>query len=430
MKRSWESAFLWAHLAATLFLILINLTFPVYVPFVDDWLLINWATGEAPLNASGSFELVNGHQIFIPKLILALISANLSLSLPVMSIIFILIGSLAFYLISLPLIDSVQKKDKYFLLIPFLFLNLRQLQNYSMLICFQWMVSILAIAVFYYSYLQIGKKKLARYFLGLSLVAAPFTSGFGLVVSVCLFLYIVFDAITGNRRLNDFEVFIFTTLNVLSLYSAYIWPPNSGSESSAGSSFYPSDLLKILGFVPALTGQMFLPNVEVFQFRIFLLSASVLGIFLLLLAFKQIREYFYHTDLTQNLQPVVYLSILGLSAIALISVSRGLNTDISSSLEPRYSTGVILFVVPAIITLLNSKVRISLLRVPLHTILILSLFTSSILVGTYDRHSRLELQSKFSSCNGKEIYKLKEVLSAKEICKNLLAEPKLRHLAE
>ncbi len=427
-KRSCDKTFLFAHLVATLFLILLNLTYPVYVPFVDDWLLINWITGEEPVNVLSSFELVNGHQIFIPKMLMALITTNLSLTLPAISILFILIGSLAYYLISLPLIDGFQKNRKTLLLLPFLFLNLRQLQNYSMPICFQWMVSILAIAIFYYSYLYIGRRKLARSFLGLSIVAAPFTSGFGLVVTISFFIYMVFDAITGIRRLKSFDKLIFISLNVFSVYAAYFLPSNSASESSNESPLSPSDLPKILSFIPALAGQMFVPNIEIFEFKIFLISASLLGTLLILFAFKQIREFLYRTDSSGNLQPLVYLSILGLSAIGLISVSRGLNSNISSSLEPRYSTGVILLVVPFIINLLNSKARISLLRVPLHIVLIFSLFTSSILVGGYDRHSRLELQARFFSCNGQEVYKVKDVLSARENCKNLLAEPKLRLL--
>jgi hypothetical protein len=381
---------------------------PIVFPFVDDWIVIKWNSGDENLFELHSIQVVNGHQIFLSKALFILLSFISAYNIQLISFSSIILGYTGIILLIKSQIRYVgNSTNKYFVFsIIVISMTYKQLQNFFMPICNQWMIAVFFIGMYYWLKQQNNStgKILATC---LIILAAPISTGLGLILPIVEVIENVYrfktkqsDYVKSNKHvlctaISFISIIFFLFVPHLNMGDASGVNSNTNYLTSATNLFhlpYKSVLftLSLIGniFVPA---SRFEPALPIISGALFMLITCVL----LWLGRKKIRIDDIFLNKSCVLGGIAFLGIMYLSRFSED------NHAITAVAAPRYVTGSMIFVIGllGIIQKINSK---NLFKIIL---LICSLFafSSGLKTGLEWHSTRYGQASYFVKCmNSKE----------------------------
>tara|TARA_B100000989_G_scaffold125843_1_gene93346 strand:+ start:6120 stop:7451 length:1332 start_codon:yes stop_codon:yes gene_type:complete len=308
--------------------------FKTNIPWVDDWQWIeNLQTNEIS-TYKWLLKLENIHNHFTVKLILLFSKFYLNFNFQFFSYLSITLlfsssillyrnlasQNISIFFISLLLVILFSSKQ---------FPSISQMSNLSWFICF-------FLIILYYSVFNLEKIKISKI---ICLIFSPLTLGFGVLLPLYTILLVVIKYNFSKSHL------LYFVTSILSLIFAFIIPRLISNEIDSAISYNFFDnlsyiiIFKIIFTFFALLGSLCLPWIEkinILAFCIGFLQFAFLFSYLFLKINKSRRKIkslilFFEDNM---------LIILGLLFALVVSLSRA---EWNTSIQPRYSTGVIIF---------------------------------------------------------------------------------------
>lgn len=345
------------HVALTLQIIFFILNFSINVPLVDDWLLVKNIYDFNFFNFNENLTLINGHQHLLIRIYLFLFDTFFGFSFSKSAIIAVILFSLGCFLLILSSLHNLNLSNLNYILVfsglSLLGLTFRQGQNFFLLICFPWCLSFFLIGL--YCYMSSRNIKINVIVRSLIIFIAPMSNGLGLVVPVAIIIkmfYCILLKLKISVRLT-----VSTLLSLISIFISYIYPSIFLGDNNQNSS------LNLFSFI----GQLFVSPISFLKFAFVSVSQPYLTwnpdqidkgifitIFLLLLFSWTLRDKksFYMNFFNGN----NYL-IYGFIYFIILLVMRSQPLGVSGSLEPRYTTSALLFLIPFLVLILSNIER-------------------------------------------------------------------------
>jgi hypothetical protein len=331
--------------------------YPVSIPFVDDWVLLPWIVPGEEVSVNNYLSGINGHQQLIVKLFLQIYAVISSYNLYLVGFIGISIAIICSILFGFDLLRFSAKTPSFMILISvsLIILNLRQFQNYFMIISIPWIFSLFCI--FSFSFLFLRRFELGFFYYKIPLFLAPFCNGLG--TSFLLAILLVEFLLKFFKKFN-FKYFSISDLILIitSLFLSEILPKIFFESSNSISSLFVSGFLYLiqnpldsLGFFLLLVGQIFVSGWS----KIALSSGIVLGFFLILLFIILIRLVKFSEIVLVGYIFALTFFVFNFTLI----LTRLPALGVIGSNEPRYTSATLLFICSIIILLLNSKFKIN-----------------------------------------------------------------------
>ena len=173
---------------------------PILFPFADDWLVIGWNYSEKSLVDINSLQLINGHQIFLSKVlihVLGLISAS---DIQLISLVTVIMGLIGiFCLVQSQIVFLGEKTNIVFVFSAIIIAaNYKQMQNFFMPICNGWMMAIFFIGIYYWLK-QKQDFRAKKYLTGTTIILAPLTIGLGIIIPIIEIVEISYKAVLRER---------------------------------------------------------------------------------------------------------------------------------------------------------------------------------------------------------------------------------------
>ncbi|MBL7555563.1 MAG: hypothetical protein JNM24_07050 [Bdellovibrionaceae bacterium] len=346
------------HVLVSLCILNLFFTKPIAVPFVDDWILMPWATGQVDYTWNNFWQMMNGHQHNLMKLYTILMAQWFSLSLPLSSIIQLAIGSAGFFIISWSQIKDVDIPDwaKIATMAGFSFIGLswRQMQNFFMLICLPWMLAILFIGCYFYIKNRNGKNK--TWLLSLIILLSPMSFALGLIVPLSQIAESAFNFARNRFKFQKIDIY-FGTLSLFSIFLSFGYPTLTGNVIAqnhsplAGNSVfsifeYPLDFPK---FILLAIGQPFV---------VWFSTAADLGIAIgAVIAVLLSGVVFYYRKNTDFIFQNKTSLLAGSIFLLMFYAARYKLVGVAGAIEPRYSTASLVFLIGALATILKLMSR-------------------------------------------------------------------------
>jgi hypothetical protein len=308
----------------------------VEIPMIDDWLLIPWGTQQTD-DASWKeyWTTVNGHQLILVKGYVKALAHFAALDLRVSAFIAVILVALSvvLFLATLP-----ARHRASFLVFSagfaILALNVRQLQNFFLVICFTWAMGLLAIALFVACHRD-GSVSRIRWVVAMCVMfLASLTGGLGIVLPMYAAGAYMLDF--PRQRTRSLVVVV---LAIVSVFLATVYPRMIGAYE--GPPAFGFDLLlsapiKALAMFLVAVGQPFaawkasgVPTAMAF-------GIAGVGFSLWGMA-GAARQRRFVAFLFEN--PLI---VCGLIFSALLVVTRGKLLGELVALEPRYTTAAML----------------------------------------------------------------------------------------
>jgi len=376
---------------------------PIIFPFVDDWLVIQWNSGNETLFDIHSIQLVNGHQIFLSKTLFILLSFISPYNIQLISFSSIVLGYTGIVLLIKSQIKYVgDSANRYFIISTIVIsLTYKQMQNFFMPICNQWMVAIFFIGMYYWLKQQnnsIGKI-LALCFI---ILAAPISTGLGLIIPTVEIIENVYRFIVKRKNYVIENIYILCTASSFISIVFFILVPYLTMNDASGLNYDKNYLTSVINlfyfpfdsilFTLTLIGNIFVP-----ASRFEPALPIIFGALFIIITFRllwQGRKKIRIDDIFLNkscaLGGIIFLGIVYLSRFS------GNDHSISSVAAPRYVTGSMIFVIGllGIIQKINSK---NLFKIIL-LISCLLVFFSGLKTGLEWHSSRYSQSSYFVEC--------------------------------
>lgn len=362
-----RAAFISAAIAAVAFAWFFA-AYPIQFPFVDDWRLVPYGTGDVPLTFASLFAVLNGHQHLFIKLFCYVAAQLAHFSFPGMAYVGTLCGVLGFAFI-VATMQARRPRSFWITLGALLFLlNLKQMQNFFLLICLPWMFALLFMGLFLYLYnrfytqvsgaLVAPRHKLLLVTLCLLVLGAPFTTGMGLIVPL---FCAAFTLLAGFRRQGSWLLFITSGVSIaVSMVMPKILAPvyNLGDVPlSKEVGYVLGHPFQALQMLLGLIGQPWFPWLESTLGAAIATGALGLGLLfgLGIYAWRKsalVDRRMRAADLVLDTAPLWFAFLfMGLAVLA-----RTRELGLVGALEPRYTTGAVLFWV-GLIPLVQTALR-------------------------------------------------------------------------
>ena len=332
---------------------------PILYPFVDDWVLAPWLLGNVDLTANSLLQMVNGHQHFLIKLMLYFHGAVFGTSLEVISILVVFLSILTFAQLTFLTLNRILFKREVALIVASLGVTLilftpRQFQNFFLIICAPWIISLFLISTFLYANSK-EDMKFRKPIMLTCLVLAPFSNGLGLALS----MYVIAKSTSFllQKRSSQFEI-VLMIFSSASIFLSQIVPriallfPSSVSDSP--------DLESEIKFVLENTIQAFKFIFVSFSNPVVPWSTNYLNVSIGLGFFIGVSILVIYMKSNASLANWLFeenqmLTIGVLFSLSLL-VSRFSALGVIGAIEPRYTTGSILVIAGTIRLLLQFKV--------------------------------------------------------------------------
>lgn len=360
--------------------------FRVSIPFVDDWVLLNWL--EKSNSKIEYLQLINGHQQLLIKIFLRIYTYFFDYNFRYIGFFGILLA-----LGSAINFDSTfsrkHKRDlNYFLVAVFLAictLNMRQFQNYFMIICLPWIFAIYAISLTI-RFWQVKPKKFPNLYL-IFLFITAFTNGLGLSFTFSFGLLNLIQI--KKNTLKSIQV-LATSLSAILL--AYVLPTEFITEINAQNnlmhqiSYTLTHLIQSIQFLLVLTGQLLVP---------WSLQFIWLSEFFGLIVIALIARYFIISrKKSDEIVFILTLTYVVFSINLILSRLESLGT--AGALEPRYTTGSLLIYLALVATLYQSPMN----PIRLATLAIASwmVISSGLISGAKYYQDRAMTQQNYKKC--------------------------------
>lgn len=205
-------SYLWLPIPMGLILLAQVVFKPINFLFADDWLLLKYLTPNVRVEITDLLQLVNGHNVLISKVLLVAFSTFFpGNQITAFSILNVCLATLASILIS----HKYFRDQSMIVIFGFilLFFNLKQSQNYNMIISGHFIQSLFCISLYLF-FLDTNLNK----YRWIPLTIAPFTGGFGLSL---LFLEPTLLLIRKKLKPNKYDLIALTYVVVI-LFVSYI----------------------------------------------------------------------------------------------------------------------------------------------------------------------------------------------------------------
>ena len=336
---------------------------PVKVPFVDDWLLIPWGTGQAPKDWAHLWQMVNGHQHNLIKIYIMFLGKFLALNLVTSAVLGTCLGSCGYFLMLWSQLKSLELSRKQFYLsfagLSLVLMTWRQMQNFFMIICLPWMMAVFVIGV--WIWFKNSKHSDVSKWRWLSLIwilISPMTNALGLVVPLSEFVEVAFRTI-ADKKLGLRPLVLNLSLGVMSLFSVYlsflypVWSPSVAKPLAftTGQGLIPY-LLENVGdaicFIGLAAGQPF-----VFRSQRSMLSGEFIGALLIILSVVALslkRNRILLRDTLRNKNTL----ISGVIFLGIFLAARIRELGVLGAIEPRYTSASVVFSVGVFVVLLRA----------------------------------------------------------------------------
>jgi len=368
---------------------------PILYPFVDDWVLAPWLLGSEELHFGNLFQLVNGHQHSLIKLLLVIQGKLFGTSLEVITLMAILLAVITFSQLTFLVLAEVKFRHLSYkfaaaLAITAILFTPRQFQNIFLIICIPWILSLFLITTYLY-FKRLPQTRVNQAVWLICLGLAPFSNGLGLTLPLLVTLQTIYKILSKEINLKDFMV-TFYCLGLI--FFSFIFPTSSffmskgiSSDQNTFSNFifilhHPIDTFKFLmisianPFVP-WSSQYLQQSIMIGVF----ISALTLYLILTQKPKKKIKSIFFDNELL----------LLGVIFIFTLAISRMQALGVIGAVEPRYTTGALL-VAAGSLKLIVQKTKIESLAVV--TLTILAIFTFAVGIRTgFDYYEYRQVQS-------------------------------------
>lgn len=353
---------------------------PISFLFADDWLLLDYLIPSQKVHLSQLLQLVNGHNVLTTKLNLILFSHIFGAKTLTAFALFNLVLALTSCIL---ILRKLITKDMHHTFViataAFLFFNLKQAQNYNMIISAHFIHSLLCIVI----YLSIENTS-ARKWRWITLIIAPFTGGFGITLLV-LEVYVSIRNYFSKKRVIDlFNIFACLLILMLSYGLNFIYgntinnTPDSGIFSNLSNAIVHPWYLP--SFVLSTLGSQFTPSSKYMS-----AMSQLIGLFVLILLCKVRAQIRKNVELEHLLFIVVTSSLL-----FTISGYNGTPESIQNAYSNRYVTSTLLIALVLLVSIIKSP------RFPYKKMIIAILLISSLLSGVKSGLEWVNLRSRQS----------------------------------
>ena len=319
--------------------------------FVDDWAIFeNFSSLNNGVNAI-NLEPYNGHSLIVTRIVFIFITETLGISVSTFSIIltFFFAGTLVALIKKTRLTVSATRR----LVLTFSFfliaLDLNQYQNFTMPICWSWIICLILI---FWTYIIANQEM--TFIRGALLVIfsllGPLTLSFGFIIPGFIILKTVNELVYSNLRFR--KILFLTFIVLLTLFSYRVAIVNSVNEYGGFASprMVLQEPLKAVIFVLTSIGAPFTP-----ASRFSVLIASAFGILIAILLIKSLLKIKSTSDLFMD-DSLITLGVI-FHGIHLIGRFDGSWDSILIAAQPRYSTGGILLVLGVVLSLIKGSTR-------------------------------------------------------------------------
>ncbi len=332
---------------------------PILYPFVDDWVLAPWLLGNVDMTANSLLQMVNGHQHFLIKLMLYFHGAIFGTSLEVISILVVLLSILTFAQLTFLTLNRILFEGKVTLMAASLGVTLilftpRQFQNFFLIICAPWIISLFLISTFLYANSQ-RDMKYRKPIMLICLGLAPFSNGLGLALS----MYVIAKSTSFlfQKRSSRFEI-VLMIFSSASIFLSQIVPriallfPSPTSDSPDLESeikFVLENPIQALKFIFVSFSNPVVPwSTDFLNLSIgvgFFIGVLILVIFMM--SNTSLANWLFEENQMLTIGVLFSLSLL---------LSRFSALGVIGAIEPRYTTGSILVIAGAIRLMLQFKI--------------------------------------------------------------------------
>jgi hypothetical protein len=347
----------------TLAVIIHMISSPVKVPFVDDWLLIPWGTGQAPKDWAHFWQMVNGHQHNLIKIYVIFLGKFLALNLVTSAVLGTCLGSFGYFLMLWSQVKNLTLSRRQFYLsfagLSLVLMTWRQMQNFFMIICLPWMMAVFVIGVWLWfknsKYAGLEKWRWLSIFW---ILISPMTNALGLVVPLSECVEVTIRLWT-DRKLGLRPLVLNVSLGLISLYSVYlsflypVWSPSVAKPLAftTGQGLMPFLLENVwdsLCFVLLAAGQPF-----VFRSPRSMVSGEVIGALLIILALAALSLRRNRGLIKETLMNKSTL-IAGFIFLGIFLAARIRELGVLGAIEPRYTSASVVFSVGVFVLLLKA----------------------------------------------------------------------------
>ena len=339
------------------------LNHPIRTPVTDDWLYLNIGTHRTHLLNIDSFELINGHQQVLVKLLVWLLGFLPGLYFSYIWYLNATLAFLGFYLLIGSQIILLQKRIKlsYVLILVVILCNFKPLYLYMSVTGTGLCLTMLFYGFYYYAGIKFSAN-IARAVKTICAFLAPFATGFGISLALA-HLIELFYSLSQKSSLKISKKKIFSILiTVIGLTISYILPtlysilnPRS-SENSTSKINDIYDLIqnpmRALFFVFGLLGSTITPSSQLDPFVAVIAGAFILVLIVWNLSLTFKLEVFL-SQLLKNQTPFLGALIF----ILMLVIFRGLNDQgsLNEAVASRYVMGTSLLIFSFIVLILERQ---------------------------------------------------------------------------
>ncbi len=375
---------------------------PIRFPFADDWLIISWNSSNKELFSRDLFQLVNGHQVALSKILLKALSYISEYNLPLISFSSYFLGLFGITLLIKSQIRLNTSRSSWAFLIAssLIAFSSKQMQNFFMPICNGWMLALFWIGI-YFNLKQGVQNRTKKIAIILLSVLAPMSIGLGVIIPLAEFVQKCYEYLKSQktiknalRLISHLSIYVVTVMSIVLLknssdLNATLNPSTSVTGSALRIFQNPIDSLY---FVLSLIGNIFVPASRFDHILPLFLGVIVVVIFLYIMRGSYNRELIDSVFLNQN-------SLMGGSIFLFILLLFRFETEAPgiAAAAPRYVTGTVVFII-GLIGLVQRHVQLSkMLALILSSIVALSV-VSGVKSGEEWHSVRYEQSQKLMKC--------------------------------
>lgn len=320
---------------------------PIRTPITDDWLYLPVGTHQVSIFRLDSFELINGHQQVLVKVIVWILGFFPGLYFSYIWLVNASMAFLGFYLLIISQVNHLGEKLSVFravVLVAVLF-NFKPLYLYMSFTGTGLCLTVLLYGIYYYA----GSKSPSnRYQRTRDICAflAPFATGFGISLAIAHLFQSLYQAKKGFLLKFSYSALIRILMILLSVTLAYLLPliyklsnprsPGDGASRVDNVINLFFEPLKTIRFVCGLLGSALVPSS-----RYEPLLPVTMGAIVLVLSILTFQHYFtirtFLRIILLNRTPFTG----AFSFVLMLLVFRGLGTEgsVDESLAPRFVMG-------------------------------------------------------------------------------------------
>lgn len=319
--------------------------------FVDDWVIFNnFSEVNHGINAI-NLDPYNGHSLIITRIIFIFVTKTLGIEISTFSIFLALCfaGTLVVLIWKTRLLVSGDKRLFLALSIVLISISLNQYQNFTMPICWSWIICLILIFWTYIISRQEITVTRATIILILSILG-PLTLSFGFIIPGFVILKIIHE-LTFSKSTPGKMIYLITII-ISTLFSYKIAIVNSMSDYGGFES--PRVLLveplKATLFILASVGAPFTPASRYSTY-----IAPVFGMIVFVLLLKILREIKDFSALFMD-ESLLTMGIL-FHGIHLAGRFDGTWESIQIATQPRYSTGSIILLLGVVSYVIRTSTK-------------------------------------------------------------------------